>query len=73
MSFVSVNDAYSVFKSWTKDNMPSLKVKKGDFMKSIDKICGKRANINRVEGWKGYRVKTFSSMDMQSDAHDDLN
>jgi P4 family phage/plasmid primase-like protien len=73
MSFLSVNDSYAMFKTWAKDNVPSLRVKKGDFTKSLDKICGKRIAINRVEGWKGYRLKALSGGgDFVSDEKDDL-
>jgi phage/plasmid-associated DNA primase len=74
MSFLSVNDSYTVFKTWAKEYVPNLKVKKGDFLKSIDKIFGKRITVNRVEGWKGYRVKTFEGDEhmIKDDADDDL-
>lgn len=70
MSFMSVNDSYSLFKYWQKDNVPHLKIKKKDFMIALDKICGKRVSVNRVEGWKGYRVKTGGGSG--HDEHDDL-
>lgn len=71
MSFLSVNDAYSVFKYWQKDNVPHLKIKKKDFMVAMDKVCGKRVSVNRVEGWKGYRIKTGGDVGGQED-NDDL-
>jgi P4 family phage/plasmid primase-like protien len=72
MSFLSVNDAFTVFKTWQRDNVPSLKLKKKDFLVGLDKSCGKRINVNRVEGWKGYRIKSYSGDDMNQDEHDDL-
>jgi P4 family phage/plasmid primase-like protien len=73
-SFLMVNDAYSVFKTWAKDNLPNIKFKKNDFSKAMDKIFGKRSNMNRVEGWHGYRVKTFMTGDgfMLNEEHDAL-
>jgi P4 family phage/plasmid primase-like protien len=70
MSFLSVNDAYSVFKGWVKDNVPSLKIKKKDFTLALDKTCGKRIVANRVEGWKGYRVKTYNGGDFANEDDD---
>lgn len=72
MSFLTVNDAYTVFKNWQKDNVPSLKIKKKDFMTAMDKLCGKRITVNRVEGWKGFQVKTYSGGEVEND-NDDLD
>lgn len=73
-AFLMVNDAYSVFKTWAKDNLPNVKFKKNDFSKAMDKIFGKRANINRVEGWHNYRVKALMAGDgfMLNEEHDAL-
>jgi P4 family phage/plasmid primase-like protien len=70
MAFLSVNDAFATFKYWQKENSSSVKIKKRDFMSAIDKMCGKRVTISRVEGWKGFRIKTeggYSGNDEQDD------
>jgi len=59
MAFLSVNDAYTVFKQWLRDNMPSFKIKKKEFLIGVDKNCGKRVNFNKVEGWKGYKIRSM--------------
>lgn len=72
-TFLTSNDAWSLFKSWAKDNVPNLRLpKKGDMIKAFDKICGKSITVNRVVGWKGYKVKPYECNDLISDAHDDL-
>jgi P4 family phage/plasmid primase-like protien len=71
MGFLSVNDAYSLFKYWQKENGSSIKIKKRDFMIAIDKMCGKRVNVSRVEGWKGYRIKSDGGLG--DDDNDDMN
>jgi phage/plasmid-associated DNA primase len=70
MSFLSVNDAFTVFKTWQRDYAPSLKVNKKEFVAGVDKTCGKRVVVNRVEGWKGFRVKAYTGGDAGGD--DDL-
>lgn len=72
MAFLSVNDAFTTFKYWQKENNSTVKVKKRDFMLAIDKMCGKRATISRVEGWKGFRIKSETGYS-GNDEHDDLN
>ena len=72
MAFLSVNDAFTTFKYWQKENNSSIKVKKRDFMLAMDKLCGKRVSISRVEGWKGFRVKSEAGYS-GNDEHDDLN
>ena len=72
MAFLSVNDAFSTFKYWQKENGSVVKIKKRDFLTAMDKMCGKRVTVSRVEGWKGYRMKPeggFGELDEQ----DDLN
>lgn len=59
MAFLSVNDAYTVFKQWQKDNIPAFKIKKKEFLMGIDKNCGKRISFNKVEGWKGYKIRSM--------------
>ena len=71
MGFLSVNDAFSVFKYWVKDEVPGLKIKKKDFITALDKTLGKRVTVNRLEGYKGYRVKSHG--DTGGDDNDDLN
>ena len=72
MGFLSVNDAFSTFKYWQKENGSTIKIKKRDFLQAMDKMCGKRANISRVEGWKGYRMKPDGGYSGQ-DEEDHLN
>ena len=72
MGFLSVNDAFSVFKYWVKDEVPGLKIKKKDFITSLDKSLGKRVTVNRLEGWKGMRVKSHGDTGGHDD-NDDLN
>ena len=72
MGFLSVNDAFSVFKYWQKDEVPGLKIKKKDFMTALDKTLGKRVTVNRLEGWKAYRVKSHGDTGGHDD-NDDLN
>ena len=72
MAFLSVNDAFTTFKYWQKENNSTIKVKKRDFMFAIDKMCGKRVTISRVEGWKGYRIKSDAEYN-GTEEHDDLN
>jgi phage/plasmid-associated DNA primase len=67
MTFLSVNDAFTVFKTWQRDYAPSLKVNKKEFTIGVDKTCGKRIVINRVEGWKGFRVKAYTGGDANDD------
>lgn len=74
MSFLSVNDAYTTFKYWQKENHSVVKVRKREFMNAIDKMCGKRVIISRVEGWKGFRIKSEGgSGGDEEQEHDDLN
>jgi P4 family phage/plasmid primase-like protien len=74
MSFLSVNDAYTTFKYWQKENHSVVKVRKREFMNAIDKMCGKRVIISRVEGWKGFRVKSEGGLGRDEEQeHDDLN
>lgn len=64
---LSVNDAIAHFKSWVKDNMPSFKVgRKKDVVTAMSKTFGKYVTINKIEGWKGWRMKQIE------DDHDDL-
>jgi phage/plasmid-associated DNA primase len=70
MCFLSINDAFTLFKTWQRDNAPSLKVKKKEFLTGLDKSCGKRIVVNKVEGWKGYRVKSYTGGEVVDD--DDL-
>jgi P4 family phage/plasmid primase-like protien len=67
MSFLSVNDAFTVFKTWQRDNAPGLKITKKDVTTGVDKTCGKRVHVNRVEGWKGWRVKAYNGGDANDD------
>lgn len=67
MSFLSVNDAFTVFKTWQRDNAPGLKITKKDVTAGVDKTCGKRVHVNRVEGWKGWRVKAYNGGDANDD------
>ncbi len=59
MAFLSVNDAYTVFKQWQRDNIPTFKIKKKEFLLGVDKNCGKRVNFNKVEGWKGFKIRSM--------------
>lgn len=72
MGFLSVNDAFSMFKYWQKENGSTVKIKKRDFLNALDKMCGKRATISRVEGWKGYRMKPDGGQGGPEE-QDDLN
>jgi P4 family phage/plasmid primase-like protien len=72
MAFLSVNDAFTTFKYWQKENNSNVKIKKRDFMLALDKMCGKRVTISRVEGWKGFRIKSEAGFS-GNDEHDDLN
>jgi len=72
MAFLSVNDAFTTFKYWQKENNSSIKVKKRDFMLAMDKMCGKRVSISRVEGWKGFCIKSEAGYS-GNEEHDDLN
>ncbi len=72
MAFLSVNDAFTTFKYWQKENNSSIKVKKRDFMLAMDKMCGKRVSISRVEGWKGFCIKSETGFS-GNEEHDDLN
>ena len=72
MGFLSVNDAFSMFKYWQKENGSTVKIKKRDFLNAMDKMCGKRATISRVEGWKGYRMKPDGGQGGPEE-QDDLN
>lgn len=56
--FINMNDAFSKFNFWIKENAPHLKqfTKKG-FQTSMDKVLGKNIYYNKVQGWKGYRFK----------------
>jgi P4 family phage/plasmid primase-like protien len=67
MAFLSVNDAFTMFKTWQRDYAPSLKVNKKEFTLGVDKTCGKRVVVNRVEGWKGFRVKAYNGGDGNDD------
>lgn len=71
MSFLTVNDAFTIFKTWQRDNASGIKVVKKEFVNGIDKACGKRVMVNRVEGWKGYKIKAYTNHDMGMD--DDLD
>jgi P4 family phage/plasmid primase-like protien len=56
--FLSYTDVFSSFKMWCRDNNiqpPTLSKKV--FAKSVIKTLGKMVNINKVDGWKGWRFK----------------
>lgn len=56
--FISMNDTFSKFNYWIKENAPHIKqINKKVFQTAMDKIMGKNINHHRVQGWKGYRFK----------------
>lgn len=56
--FLSVNDAYSKFNSWIKDNATHIKgVSKKAFTSSIEARLGKIVNCHKVNGWKAFRFR----------------
>lgn len=72
MGFLTVNDAFSTFKYWQKESGSTVKIKKREFLTAMDKMCGKRVTVSRVEGWKGYRMKPEGGLDGPEE-QDDLN
>jgi P4 family phage/plasmid primase-like protien len=72
MSFLSISDAFALFKTWQKDNIPTLKINKSAFVSGLAKICGKAIKFNSTEGWKGFRIKPFNEGYGGNDEHDDL-
>jgi P4 family phage/plasmid primase-like protien len=56
--FLSVNDAYSKFMYWIKENAPHIKgVSKKAFTASIEKTLGKCVHAHKINGWKGHCFK----------------
>lgn len=62
-SFITVNDVYSKFGYWIKENAPHIKLtSKKLFVSAIDKILGKSIQCYKVQAWKGYRFKQDAAM-----------
>ena len=56
--FVTIGDAMAMFKVWVRENVPAFKPgKKKDIVAGICKTMGKYVSFNKVEGWKGWRIK----------------
>lgn len=54
--FVTVNDLYSKYGYWLKDNAPGIKLPtKKIFIASVDKRLGKAVSSYKIQGWKGWR------------------
>jgi P4 family phage/plasmid primase-like protien len=69
--FLCVNEAYSKFKQWIKENAPHLKdPSKRGFVAALEKTLGKCVNAHKMNGWKGYKLKDD---DADDEGLDDFN
>jgi P4 family phage/plasmid primase-like protien len=62
--FVSINDVFSKFTYWIKENAPHYKITtKKAFASSIEKTLGKSIHAGKIQGWKGFSFKQDGYLD----------
>jgi P4 family phage/plasmid primase-like protien len=59
IGFLPLSDVFYEFKLWLKEENidRGFSMRKSDFMAYIEKQYGKSSKVNKVQGWKGYRLK----------------
>lgn len=69
--FLQLGEAFNDFKSWLKDEgCTDRSMRKSDFQSYIDKVYGKASMVNKLRGWKGYKLKSSIA---ESTLHDDYD
>jgi P4 family phage/plasmid primase-like protien len=67
--FLQLSEGFNDFKCWLKEEgCMDRSMRKADFQLYIEKLYGKASMVNKLKGWKGYRLKT--SMTAEVDDYD---
>lgn len=67
--FLQLSEAFNDFKCWLKEEgCMDRSMRKSDFQGYIEKLYGKACMVNKLKGWRGYKLKT--SMIADADDYD---
>ena len=67
-SFMSVDEVHTELKAWIKDDCIPLKLfSKPELKKYLTKTLGKTIKFGNIDGFNGYRLKTFDTTNVDED------